>query len=393
MEIELKASTNDIKDKEGALELARAAARVCYTKKDFEQLVEEEDSHDLVARLVNSGHHSPFDHIQLGFYFKGLPKIGAMILNNEKAYTTSEKSARYTVMKDIDPEQKALFDKWMPILEQRIHKQYGYLNEEKTKKLAQENARYMTSVFTPTKMFHTMSFRQLNYFMHWFDDFMESAPDTSFNVRLKEFMEGFNSQLRDDWYLEADGERFKKNLNPVLKKRALSLFKDSNMFPNQFDVNYSTHYKISFAGLAQEHRHRTLNYSIQPIEDGVQPEFFVPPILRDDPTFVKEWLSDIRSVAKTDFPQGQLVDVFESGLYSDFISKMAERMCGHAQWEIMDQTRKTLNDYIEATENGGNYWIASLLKQHANGPKCTFPGSVCTEPCPFGSKYGLERLV
>ena len=40
-------------------------------------------------------------------------------------------------------------------------------------KISKENARNLTSVFTPTKMLYTTSFRQLNYLMSLFDDYIK----------------------------------------------------------------------------------------------------------------------------------------------------------------------------------------------------------------------------
>ena len=71
---------------------------MCYSEKTFEEIIEE-DSTKVLERLLNSGHHSPFDHISFNLEFSNIPKLGAMILNNEEVYTTSEKSARYTKMK------------------------------------------------------------------------------------------------------------------------------------------------------------------------------------------------------------------------------------------------------------------------------------------------------
>lgn len=45
---------------------------------------------------LNNGHHSVYDHINLSFNLQNIPKILAMVLNNEHQYTTSEKSVRYT---------------------------------------------------------------------------------------------------------------------------------------------------------------------------------------------------------------------------------------------------------------------------------------------------------
>ena len=345
MEIQLKASTNDIRTKEEALRFARAAARVCYSKYDFDIILEEEDKIKLTDRLLDSGHHSPFDHINLTFYMKDIPKFGAMILNNERPYTTSEKSARYTKM-ELAPEEEELYQKWIGIFTEAIRKEYNFLDDVKVKKLAQENARNLTSVFTPTRMLHTISFRQLNYIIHFFRDFIAEAVDDDFNVRVKDFMKDFIAQT--EVLLEP-------RLEPKMKKR----------------------------GLAQAHSHRTLDYSIARIED----DFFVPAIL--DARQKKEWLDDIRSL-KDNFPQGQLITVNEQGTLSDFISRITERLCGHAQWEIMHTSRQLLDRYAEETDDPD---IKALLQAYTKGPKCTFPGITCPDPCPFGPALGLKRLI
>ena len=46
-------------------------------------------------------------------------KILAMIINNEKDYSTSEKSARYTKMK-LSLKEQEIYDKWMSIFYNRI---------------------------------------------------------------------------------------------------------------------------------------------------------------------------------------------------------------------------------------------------------------------------------
>ena len=147
----------------------------CYMADDFEKLYQKTEENILkIANLVEqNGHHSTFGHSHLTLEISGLPKALAMVLNNEKEYCTSEKSARYTLMKDIEPSQQALYDKWKEIFKGKIDKVYGksqpFFDKDgkKSTKLAQENARYMLSVFTPTNMVYTTSFRQLNYLYHW----------------------------------------------------------------------------------------------------------------------------------------------------------------------------------------------------------------------------------
>ena len=86
----------------------------CYMKEDFKALQDKKISNIMtIANVVlNNGHHSTFGHSHITLEITGIPKALAMILNNEKEYATSEKSARYTVMDQISPEELVLYDKW-----------------------------------------------------------------------------------------------------------------------------------------------------------------------------------------------------------------------------------------------------------------------------------------
>ncbi|HLD10617.1 MAG TPA: FAD-dependent thymidylate synthase [Candidatus Nanoarchaeia archaeon] len=373
MLIEIIGSTNGLSTREEILRYTQSHGRICYSAKSFEKLEQEEGTR-IGERLLNSGHHSPFDHFVLGLELTDIPKIGAMVLNNEKMYTTSEKSARFTQMK-LEKEQEELYNKWKKIFIDLIGKKYGFLSAEKIEKLAQENSRYLTSVFTPTHMTYTVSFRQLSYLVHWFDEF---NPTSEFGLRVKEFMNDFNLQIKAM-------NIYEERLDPKIKRRRLSLFDERKDFAEEFGENYSTTYLGSFAQLAQAHRHRTIGYSIVGI-DSLTGKIFVPPILNKS-SYISEWIEDIH---KEEFPQGLLIRIHEFGNYEGFISKMNERLCGNTQWETMDRTRKTLNKYLEHTNRGE---VHVMLEPYSHGPKCTFPGVECKELCEFKKKLGLERLV
>ena len=182
--------------KEEALIFGGHAAGMCYMPNDFDSILSEpeEKTVERVGGTLESGHHSVDDHPTYNFVFENIPKILAMVLNNEGMYTTSEKSARYTKM-EPSLEELVLYNKWLEIFKNLITEEYGerYLkyfeNEKKATtaimKLAQENARYMISVFTNTSMEHTLSFRQTNYILHFFENFIEDAENTPFNIKLK----------------------------------------------------------------------------------------------------------------------------------------------------------------------------------------------------------------
>ena len=385
MKVDLIGSTNNMRETADFLKYSQACGRQCYSGKGFEELKHEPYNQELVeGRLLRSGHHSVFEHINLTFSMSGLPKIMAMVLNNERQYATSEKSARYTQMKDINEHQKQLYDKWMRELYLTINHIYPKGMDEEVregaiKKLAQENARYMTSVFTPTKMIHTVNLRQLNFIINEFERYVEQVDE-------------------DDVGIEDDSDAFKKGVAESMKEfleqtdkykipglenqtdRHLSLFRGRGR-ERYFGSTYSTNYLMSFAGLAQAHRHRTISYNMKNPELGSPEGFFIPEIVKFG-GLVDEWVRDLSEVAEHDFPQAQLVNVNERGLLEDFRSKCLLRLCGHAQYEIMKNTLDTAVEYAGFVPE-----VTDWLK-----PKCQ-QGLTCNSNCVWTGKKALERIV
>lgn len=381
MKISLISATGNLKEKEKMLESGQKYARVCYTEKSWDELQGEAPNERLLEQLLNSGHHSVFEHVNLTFNFDGLPKILAMIFNNEKQYATSEKSARYTVMSDIEPEQKKLFDEWKDILIPAIDEIYPLMDdagtrEKNIKKIAQENARYMTSIFTPTKMVHTINLRQLNFIQQEFEEFIQNPliQYDYFTSKIGGFIHYFLEQT----------EQFRVEGLNNQTDRHLSLFDNTLLTPsNQFGDNYSRKYFMSFAGLAQAHRHRTIKYNILSGTDlGAPNGFFIPPILRKN-KLEREWVADLENIAEKDIPQAQLLEVYERGTIEDFRSKALLRICGHAQLEIMQNTKKTASVYEPYLDAYG---------EHSLEPKC-MQGMKCASPCVWGGKRALDRLI
>ena len=378
-------------DKKDALDFGAKAAGVCYMPDNFEAILSEPAENTLkrVTQTLTSGHHSVYDHATYNLLLENLPKILAMVLNNEGMYTTSEKSARYTKMQPSEKELE-LYNKWYEIFKELIDKEYHtrYAEfgmkekriETQVGKLAQENARYMISVFTPTTMVYTVSFRQLNYILSFFKHFIETAENTDFNKKLKDAMNEFISAMPEN--LKED------LLNADVKARSLMIFDSRKSRKESFSEVYCTTYKGSFAEYAQAHRHRTLKYNMRLLAKN---EFYIPKIIENDEKLSKEWLEDISSVADV-YPQGMLIDIIERGTYEDFILKCKERLCGCAQLEIALQTKETLNKYIEATKNTDPE-IHEILLKHSKGARCTFPGYECTARCVWGAVDALKRKI
>ena len=73
-------------NKQEAILLSGKIAGVCYDKEGFNHLIneDEEKTKRRVDMTLNNGHHSVYDHIMINFNIENIPKILAMILNNEK---------------------------------------------------------------------------------------------------------------------------------------------------------------------------------------------------------------------------------------------------------------------------------------------------------------------
>lgn len=381
-------NSNGTFNKEEAIKYCAKIAGICYSESGFNKLINESEDKTLrrASLTLDNGHHSVYDHVLINFNLENVPKILAMVLNNEKEYITSEKSLRYTKInsENVTNKEEVLYNKWVDIFKVKIRKLYkDVYNDKKLEKLAQENARYLTSVFIPTEMIYSTTFRQINYIVSWMEDYINNIDEfDNFQSKLALEMKSFISELEK---LNVLDERLMENE----KNRKLSLFgRNVDSKEEYFKDTYSTNYKTSFSSLAQAQRHRTLDYEMELLKDK---EYFIPPIILDDDLYISEWLQDMEMV-KDNYPQGELVLVNEKGKYEDFILKCKERLCSNAQLEIMRQTRETLLKYIDYLEKENNPLKDEIVK-YSYGPRCTFLDYTCKENCGFSRARNLNRRV
>ncbi len=391
MEIKPVASTKFgyVAPKEEFEKIGGLAAGVCYLPDTTEKLFSEppEKTERRKGMIKASGHHSPFDHPEVMLDIVDIPKIAAMALNNEKMYTTSEKSARYKRMA-LPEDEQMYYDKWLEIFKEVIAKEYKekcptFFTDIKITKLAQENARYLTSVFTPTSMEYSTSYRQINVLYGMLGKEIEilKTENTGFALRLAECFEELNKKFEQLTYID-------KELSDNRKDRSLSLIRrNKRALVEQFGDSYTTSYYGSFAQLAQAQRHRTIDYSLEIPEKST---FFVPPIL-EKYGLAEEWLKDCEAL-KNNFPQGMLVKINEQGTLDNFILKLKERNCTCAQLEIDRQSTATKKKYYEALKAQGHP-AAEELAPYMKGSRCTFPNYKCKEPCGFADGVKGERLI
>ncbi len=360
-------------------ELAGKSAGVCYMPENFAVLNIEplEKTMRRSEGTKASGHHSVFSHGYITLELENIPKLFAMLLNNEKVYNTSEKSARYTKM-ELNGIEKYLYDKWLKNMEVLITEKYGnlpYFDKKRITKLAQENARYFTSVMTPTSMVYTVDYRQLNYMCGWMQEF-KNRQNPIYQM-LAPTAEDFLTYMDSFGYLD-------NKLMHDGKGREFSLI-GKRIREEQFGECYSVNYEASFACFAQAQRHRTLHYEFT---RDLSSNYFIPLILRDYPYLAEEWLRDMELVAHLT-PQGELINVNERGDYENLILKARERLCTAAQLEVMRNTNNTINRMIRYSNNK---YVREDLKAINTGARCT-SGFKCATPCAFKEGIDLSRLI
>lgn len=367
---------------ESALVMAGQEAGICYMKDDFDALLAEPRAKTLKRALgtVSSGHHSVAGHPVYNLVFEGLPKIVAMLLNNEPPYNTSEKSARYTHMETTAVEQ-AIYNKWIGKFRDLIAAKYPQIEPKTVEKLAMENARYFISVFTPATMIgYTADLRQINYLIGWCEELYTRPTEDLFLLKLRPWLVELADMLRDAF--NVDGLRDNKG-------RKFSLFAQRGR-RESVDENYSVNYLGTFAQLAQAQRHRTLSYEMQ-IPNPEACEFYVPPIINDE-SLRLEYLLDMRILAQN-YPQGMLVLINERGTIEDFCLKCHERLCGAAQLEICTQTEATLQKLLRMAMDADYPEIFDELSVFDGKSKCQLGYYRCDRPCPLGPQHAFDRLI
>ena len=363
------------------------SANICYTAKNYDEILKEPIEKTLNRADGNkkNRHHSVFGHDTIQIYFENIPKLLAMMINNEHEYNTSEKSGRYTTMFGTE-EENELYRKWHKIFKEEITKVYPdnvYLTPAMIDKKAKENARYLLSVFMRTKLKYTTSFRQLNYIYDFTIKMLNEDTNNPLIQELKPYLKEFQKALLSTGFIDQDIKDY--------RNRHFSLIQDDNTYDDHFSRSYSVNYDATFVALADLLRHRTLDYSLSLKETK---EYYVPIIIRDNDYLSQEWLKDISSLS--DYPQGLLVNVNETGKYEDFILKLFERICTAPQLEVMQITKEVLTKYVntlKASKSPNDQKIYAELVKYSHGSRCTFPNFTCPSECKFKEGISLTRKI
>ena len=148
------------------------AARLCYSAAGAEELSErlsDEKVREMVEKMVALGHASTIEHVSFTFGIEGVSRVLTHQLVRHRIASYDQQSQRYVAAHDFkyitppsigeNPEAKKKFDN----LIQSIRNTYDELTELGIPK---EDARYVLSNATETKILVTMNARTLHHFFN-----------------------------------------------------------------------------------------------------------------------------------------------------------------------------------------------------------------------------------
>ncbi|MBR6289393.1 MAG: hypothetical protein IKR19_08660 [Acholeplasmatales bacterium] len=399
--------------------ISGSAAATYYRPEGFD----DNNANDLKKRTldeVSKDNFSIFDHGHVTLLLH-TSKIMGMVLKSMGFYNITEKSARYATL-DIESDvEKDLYNKWIAIFINLITSYYGSFYEfEDISGLAMENARYMTSIFTPTVMQYTVPFGRAVMMSKWLNDLGQLMAGVSShldeNMKYKWIYPRFSKECIElsevikntlGVYHFEDiivdklnmGVEFFRVANYILKTAEIkakngdtdqdifALYRDSRKDDFYSDC-YISNYKASFVAVSQTETHRELHYSIDIPVENVEP--YVPKIIRGS-VYEIEWRDDFQKlVDKEILPQATILEVSESGRFEDFYIKCKERLCTRSQLEITEITRDQVVKFAVHSSNLSGMNQILLGNMIRKGPKVNWkkPETIIVEPrCRFADYH------
>lgn len=425
--------------------IAGKAAGICYMPDNYldEGIQNKEAAIKRSCLNAKSGHYSVYEHGHVTFMIE-CSKAMAMVLNSTRLYSTSEKSARYTKMKPKTELEVELYNKWKNIFSDIIRAYYkDILTDKEVEKLAMENARYLTSVFTPTTMEFTVPFSRAILLCGWLDELANI-------IDLSDVAESYNSYVKSELFYNNYYKELAKEASEMANemRKCIGICKDNPLLKDHKDIGinffslfsyirtalklklfnnnyidyiefekydkkeyygdvYCSKYKASFASIAQLQRHRTLNVSIYDMINQTI-ECYIPNMIKNT-RYEEEWVNDFDKLLEEGVcPQATLMNVIETGSFEDFVLKCKERLCARAQLETAEIVRDQVYNFCKYNNNDNyhenlsymNYVILlNMRKMTCDSAKdikvktrCKFTGYICNEPCKF-DKSNYNRII
>lgn len=348
----------------------------CVTNEPFEKMTNEslEDTQKRVISTLKLRHQSGYDMIDLVLLFTDTSKIFITYLHNLHTYSSEGTSGRHVELK-LTPKEKGVYDYFYEKFYNYAQEKYPDKSEYFKSTLACETARYTIGIDAKTNLVHKISLRHLNHIYFWAQDFLNKTEYNEFEkLALPDMQEFVN--IMDNFTL--DGE---KVINPKLRDsydRKFELFNDGKTQPEYFYDTYGINYKATLPTFDQLQRSRPIHYSLSiPSE----PEYYIPSLVKEM-EIEDEWISKIESTGK--ISQDLLLNVRENGYLGEFIMKMKERCCEHAQEEACSITKESADKIFKGIATYDAELSKYLMENYGNGKnRREFPNykCICKQPC------------
>lgn len=138
-------------------DLIAKAAHVCYSDKHIDQ-INTSDAQRMIAKLIDSGHLSPLEHVNFSFAIEGISRVCLAQLTRHRLASFSVRSQRYTCVDNddfVDPLGRVIAD---------IGKMIDSYKADVDAGTPLEDARYALPQAVTTSLVLTMNARELLHF-------------------------------------------------------------------------------------------------------------------------------------------------------------------------------------------------------------------------------------
>jgi hypothetical protein len=212
------------------------------------------------------------------------------------------------------------------------------------------------------------------------------VPNNTFERRLQEDIVALGEELKaSNLYIPELRDTKGRKFNILAKQEGYNIDKANESYGDSYLIKT----KYSFAAFAQVERHRTIDYFI--CFDGNAKDFYVPECIRGT-EHETEWLADLNSIADNT-PIATMIDVVETGLFTNYLLKCDERLCGRAQLETMKNVIATLQEFDKRDELSP-FMREEMKRHYCDGEirmKCN--NIKCKEPCFWGPIKAQTKKV
>lgn len=148
--------------------LVAMASKLCYSETtidDLWQRMKEKEVSGFINKLMEMGHHSPFEHVNFTFGLEGISRVTTHQLVRHRIASYSQQSQRYVKYEDLKYITPPTIQKDKEILFRKTIESAKQTYEQLiTSGVPVEDARYVLPEACETKIIVTMNARELLHF-------------------------------------------------------------------------------------------------------------------------------------------------------------------------------------------------------------------------------------